>query len=277
MTKSRQARLTLTSCLQCNLAKGAYELDDMPARTASAGQASPHRHLQAKSESRALPSRGKAVHRQLSSLGRVFRDAERLNVSRPQPSAQLLLMRLVVGPEAGRVPGLIETGRHALAESLGWDADKMCECLMELTAIGEAEADWVARLVWIRRAVQWVPPANPNMIKAWARRISEMPECGLLDRAILGIKDALVDLDAKRATMASRRGFAAPKPLAAPMDVLAAAALARASGVSSRFVCEPETNNKPLLSDDEWTDVAADILADITDDTEALEASRGTG
>jgi hypothetical protein len=66
------------------------------------------------------------------------------------PSGQSLWIYLLTGPHTGAMPGLSRIGRAAMAEDLGWSPEALAEAFRELFREGLAEADWQARVVWLR-------------------------------------------------------------------------------------------------------------------------------
>jgi hypothetical protein len=58
----------------------------------------------------------------------------------------------------------------------------------ELSDHRMALADWSARLVWLPNAIKYNEPENANVIRGWAKRIGDIPECELKQRAIADTK-----------------------------------------------------------------------------------------
>lgn len=100
--------------------------------------------------------------------------------------AKLLWTRFLTGPEATSLPGLIVTGRLALAEAMAWSVRKFDRAFAEINAEHPghphpmAVADWRCRVVWIPRAC-WHRrrPRNPNEVLGWRDYWKIVPDCDL--------------------------------------------------------------------------------------------------
>jgi hypothetical protein len=116
-------------------------------------------------------------------------------LSRPQPNGQSLWLYLITGPHTTAVPGLFSIGEAALAEALGWGLRDFRRCWSELTVLEMAEADWDARVVWLRRAADHNPPESPNVVKAWRKVLPDIPECALKAKAVGNLRAFLEGFD----------------------------------------------------------------------------------
>jgi hypothetical protein len=67
----------------------------------------------------------------------------------------------------------------ALAEDLEWSIEGFRKAFQEISIAGLAQADWKARVVWIRNAIKYNKPENPNVVKGWRAAWDEVPECPL--------------------------------------------------------------------------------------------------
>ncbi len=114
---------------------------------------------------------------------RMWGDEKFRRLSAPAPNAQSLWLYLITGPHTHRVPGLLPVGMSTLAEGLGWSRDDFQRVFDEIAAQGMAIADWSAPLVWLPNAVVHNPPQSPNVVRAWAADLVEIPECALKQRA----------------------------------------------------------------------------------------------
>ena len=124
-------------------------------------------------------------------LCRMYGDERFMALSRPKPNAQTLWVYLLTGPHTMAIPGLFVAGQAALAEALEWSVPDLRRCWMEIESQGMAEADWIRRVVWLPKAVDHNEPENPNVVNAWRKAMSEIPECPIKDRADIFIAEFL--------------------------------------------------------------------------------------
>jgi hypothetical protein len=94
-----------------------------------------------------------------------------------------LWWRFLTGPELGPIPGLFQAREGGLADAMGWSLESFRESFRELSERGLAKADWKAGLVWVKRAIRYNDPANPNVVKSWEDAWAELPECQLKSEA----------------------------------------------------------------------------------------------
>jgi hypothetical protein len=66
-------------------------------------------------------------------------------------AAQILWFYLLTGPHTTGLPGLYATGKARLAEELHWTEETLLSSFNEIAALGMANADWDARVVWLPR------------------------------------------------------------------------------------------------------------------------------
>ena len=125
---------------------------------------------------------------------RFWTDAKVRALSKPQPCGLFLLFRLMTGPETIIIPGVIVTTRAGLAEKLGWDAKGFGKAFAELYREGWAKADWDAGLVWIPNGIKHNSPANPNVVKGWAKEWPEIPECPLKGEILQALREHIEGL-----------------------------------------------------------------------------------
>lgn len=127
----------------------------------------------------------------------IHNDARFRQLSKPQPNAQSLFMRLLTDPQSCAAPGLIVTTRAGLAEKLGWKLKDFNRVFDELATKSDehtfpmAMADWEAGLVFLPNGVEYQPPASPNAVKAWVASLRQAPECDLRAFAIRRLYDFL--------------------------------------------------------------------------------------
>jgi hypothetical protein len=100
-------------------------------------------------------------------------------LSHLQPSAQALWLFLLTGPHTIALPGLARASEVVLVDELGWALEDFRRCFAELEAQGMARADWVAKLVWLPKAIRHNGPENPNVLKHWSAAWELLPECAL--------------------------------------------------------------------------------------------------
>jgi hypothetical protein len=149
----------------------------------------------------------------------LYADEKFRELSKPNPNAQTLWIYLLTCPISWSVPGLIAIGEAALAESLGWPLAAFRKAFNELADAGMAVADWTARVIWLPHAIKYSEPENANVIRGWAKRIGDVPECDLKRKAIAETKAYLERLG-EPFTQWLREGFAEPfgEPLPEPSD-----------------------------------------------------------
>jgi uncharacterized phage protein (TIGR02220 family) len=161
-------------------------------------------------------SEGRASGRYRRISIRMWTDSRFLELSRPQPNAQTLWVYLLTGPHTGLIPGLFVAGEAALAEALEWPLPTFRKVLAEITSQGMARVDRRTRLVFLPRAVEHNPPANPNVVKAWRTALEELPECELRDQAedvIRAFLESMGENFARAFPKASRKAFTKPCPI----------------------------------------------------------------
>jgi hypothetical protein len=110
------------------------------------------------------------------------------------PSGQSLWFFLLTGPHTGPIPGLLKSGRAAMAEELGWPQEAFDKAFQEVFSLGIAKADWQARFVWIPNAIRCNLPQSPNVITSWTIPWQLMPECPLKLEAHNGLKSVIYNL-----------------------------------------------------------------------------------
>jgi hypothetical protein len=97
--------------------------------------------------------------------------------------ARLLWFYLITAPESTSVPGLYTASRAGIADVLGWDLRAFDRAFDELASRGLVLADWKARVVWVPNAPRYNVPESPNVVRAWAKHVDEVPECDLKTKA----------------------------------------------------------------------------------------------
>jgi hypothetical protein len=88
--------------------------------------------------------------------------------------ARLLWVFLLTCPSLP-IPGIVVGGDAALAELIGWSPELFRERLGELFQAGLQVAR-EGRILWLKNALKYQPPMNPNMVKGWAQKWDDIPE-----------------------------------------------------------------------------------------------------
>lgn len=186
---------------------------------------------------------------------RVWSDERFRRLSRPQPNAQTLWLYLLTGPHTNSIPGLFCIGEAAMAEAIGWSLKGFREGFAELFREGLVEADWEARVVWIKNAIRYNPPDNPNVVKSWRVAWDETPECPLKDKAWQALKGFMEGYG---------KGFAEGFAKACPKGL----ANGLANGMANKeqeqeqeqeSPLPPEGAVKPAAVFDAWNRIAAEV------------------
>jgi hypothetical protein len=139
---------------------------------------------------------------------RMWGDEKFRALSSAPPNAQTLWVYLLTGDQTGIIPGVFKAGQASLAEALGWQLDAFGEAYAEVERQGMVHADWKARVVFIPNAIKYNPPGSPNVVRAWANAIRDLPECELKTQAIQHIQRALGELEGKTQAFAHAFGEA---------------------------------------------------------------------
>jgi hypothetical protein len=120
---------------------------------------------------------------------RMYADNKFRQLSKPQPNGQSLWTWLLTGPATCIVPGVIyNVGPRGMSELLKWDEKGFREAFQEVLALGMAEVDFDAPLIFIPKAIKYNPPQSPNVVTAWSGAWEQIPECVLKNkiRQVLG-------------------------------------------------------------------------------------------
>ena len=88
--------------------------------------------------------------------------------------ARMLWLFLLTCPSLP-IPGVILGGDASLAEMLGWTTERLRKQFAELSQTGLQVAR-EGRVVWLRNALKYQTPRNPNMLKGWAKKWDDVPE-----------------------------------------------------------------------------------------------------
>lgn len=82
-----------------------------------------------------------------------------------------------VGAMRGTLPGL--------AAEVGWPEKRFRAAAREIMDGGMMKVDERASCVWLPKFMEHNKPENPNAVKSWASALAMLPECDLLDEAVL--------------------------------------------------------------------------------------------
>lgn len=140
---------------------------------------------------------------------KTWADEKFRSLSKIPPCGQGLWFFLLTGPHTGPIPGLFRAGRAGMAEELGWDIEAFDKAFQESFDKGMAKADFVAKLVWLPKAVIHNKPESPNVVKSWRTEIDLLPECPLKDEALAFIRAHLETLG--ESYLSAFDGFYKPK------------------------------------------------------------------
>lgn len=133
-----------------------------------------------------------SIYRRVSC--RIWADERFRKLSGPKANAQTLWFHLLFGEQTGIVPGLFRVGEAAFAEQLGWGIGAFRKAFLEVAGQGMVKADWSSRLVWVPKAIQYNPPASPNVVRHWGTEWHLLPECAMRSEAEGLLKGFLQDL-----------------------------------------------------------------------------------
>ena len=109
---------------------------------------------------------------------------------RAKPSALTLFLWLPVSPLRRNLPGVLRAGEASLADALDWPLTALRRCLRELEDAGVVRYDRSTKVLVVPTALAHDPPANANVLKAWASDLAELPACALTTNVI---PDAVLD------------------------------------------------------------------------------------
>lgn len=114
---------------------------------------------------------------------RMWGDERVRRLTPPPPCGQSLWVYLLTNANTTNLPGIYRAGEAQLAEELKWPLKAFREAFAEVQREGLAEADWTARVVWIRGAIKYNAPESPNVVKSWGPQWDEVPECAVKSKA----------------------------------------------------------------------------------------------
>lgn len=165
-------------------------------------------------------------------------------VRRLTPHGKLVWAFLLSAPSTTSIPGLFRLPEEEGARLCGLPLEGFREGFQEAFREGLVEADWGVGVVWIRKAPRHEWPTGPNVVKGWRTVCASLPECPLIGRALLQIRQELqgVFVNPEPFLKAFDEGFpegfikgfldGLPKPLTTQKQDAEAVATSEAEGVS---------------------------------------------
>ena len=106
---------------------------------------------------------------------RIWSDRKFMSLS---DEARLLWVFLLTAPSSLPIPGVLIGGPATFAERLGWDVERYGERFREVAESGIGVRSQ-GQVVWLRNALKYQPPANPNVVIGWAKTWDDIPEVPL--------------------------------------------------------------------------------------------------
>ncbi len=113
-----------------------------------------------------------------------YTDDKFLQLTPVRPSGQSLWLYLLTGRHTTAIPGLSAVGLFSLAEQLRWPLKDVKRHWREIESRDMGKADWEAPCIWLPNAPRYNKPESPNVVKAWAAALREIPACDLRSEAI---------------------------------------------------------------------------------------------
>jgi uncharacterized phage protein (TIGR02220 family) len=107
---------------------------------------------------------------------------------------RMLWLFLLTTPSTLPIPGVVVGGPAALAEQMGWSAERFRQGFAQLLAKGlSVRADFDARVVWLTNGIRRWPPQNPNMVRGWSETWEDVPECPMKHEIWQALKVSCAD------------------------------------------------------------------------------------
>jgi hypothetical protein len=111
---------------------------------------------------------------------RIWNDAKFNSLN---PNGKLAFFMVLTHPMMTAL-GAMRATPEGLARELGMEPEPFREGFQQLLSKGMAEHDEAGPLIALPNFLKYNPPANPNAVKAWAKSLEFLPECGLLSVVI---------------------------------------------------------------------------------------------
>ena len=124
-----------------------------------------------------------AKYRKVSTV--IWNDAKFVSLS---DDGKLLFLFILTHPHMTSL-GAMRATPAGLAAELGWLPERLSEAFDEALSRGLVKADIQASCVYLPRFIKHNPPESANVVKAWAKALELIPECGLKQQAIQGVND----------------------------------------------------------------------------------------
>jgi hypothetical protein len=117
----------------------------------------------------------------------LWHDERFLAFTKPQPNGQTLWIYLLCGPRTTVLPGLVVAREAVIADDLGWSLDGTRDAIRDVTQHGIVDADWMAGVVVLRKALfdslgrprDTSKPQSVGQLKSWAKAFKYIRECPL--------------------------------------------------------------------------------------------------
>jgi hypothetical protein len=122
---------------------------------------------------------------------RTWSDDRFRRVSSIPACAQGLWLYLLTGPHTSTLPCAFRASRIAMADDLGWAPEAFDKAFAELFAEGMVKADFAARMLLLPNGCKYNRPSNPNVVIAWGKAWSDLPDCDLKAEALECVKACL--------------------------------------------------------------------------------------
>jgi hypothetical protein len=99
-----------------------------------------------------------------------------------------------------------------MAEKLNWPREAFDEAFDEALAKGMVKYDSSAQVMWLPNALNYNPPASPNVVKSWRTEWDLIPECELKYEAEDAVKSFLLSISQKFSDAFDEVRKPSPKP-----------------------------------------------------------------
>jgi hypothetical protein len=102
--------------------------------------------------------------------------------------AQLLFFFILTHPHMTAL-GAMRASLPGLAAEKGWSEKDFREAFEEVLEKPFVKHDEEASFIWLPNFLKHNPPESPNVVRAWAKALDQLPECDLKDELIVYVKD----------------------------------------------------------------------------------------
>lgn len=118
----------------------------------------------------------------------IWGDDKFLALSPIPPCGRGLWFYFLTGDIVGPLPGLYKAGMARMAEDLDWPMEGFGKAFLEVLREGLIEYDETAKVLYIPNAIDHNAPANPNVLKGWAKFYHVIPDCALKETYYQALK-----------------------------------------------------------------------------------------